>query len=43
MDLDEILQVLNVRSIAWVMTVANLPPPEGTRNNHGCPHFCRSP
>ena len=43
LDLDEILQVFKVCSIAWVMTVANFPPPEGTHNNHRCTHFCRSP
>jgi len=43
MDLDKILEVFNVRSIAWVMIVADFPPPEGTHNNHGCTRFCRSP
>jgi len=43
LDLEKILQVFNVRSVVWVMTVANFPPPEGTHNDHRCTHFCRSP
>jgi len=43
LDLEKILQVFNVRSVAWVMTVANPPPPEGTHNDHRCTRFCRSP
>ena len=34
LGLDEILQDFNVRPVAWVMAVANLPVPEGTCNQH---------
>ena len=43
MDLEKILQVFNVRSVAWVMPVADFSLSEGTYDKHGCTHFCRSP
>ena len=43
MDLDKALQVFNVRSVTWVMTVADFSFSEDTYDKHGCTHFCRSP
>jgi len=40
-DLDRILQVFNVRPVAWVMTVTNFPLLESTNNNHPHRHFGR--
>jgi len=42
LDLDKIIQVFNVRSVAWVMTVANFLLPEGTDNKHKCSRFYHS-
>jgi hypothetical protein len=43
LDLKNILQVLNVRSVVVVTTVvANFPLPEGTCDNHRCSRFSRS-
>jgi len=43
LDLEKILQVFNVRSVTWVMAIADFSLSGGTYDKHGCTHFRRSP
>ena len=42
-DLEDIVQVFNVRAVACVITVANLPLPEGTPSNYRSSRSSRPP